>query len=701
MIAILVLSVSYFSIYTYQNILKDNIIKSSETYVSELLDKIDRDIYNKITVSKLISYDIHIHEILLDSNQKFENIENLQEYIFSTDFEWKSAQKVEITPFMKEILGNSVSKDLIKKVKFFENEFGYNVFGEIFITNKFGVNIAQTSKTTDYYQADEEWWVKTKNNGFYISDIEYDSSAEIYSTDIGIRIDDNDGNFIGVLKAVLNFEEVINILRDIELEESHKDHITMTLLLTTEDGRLIYSDKIFNIFEKVSDEILVNFYDNQENLDNDMHHFISKSASHNVLYISRKSNGYKDYRGLGWRIIISYDVDEIFSEVNKLNKIFLLISILILSLIILISFFISRSLFDSIIKLRSAVKKIGEGRLETEIKVDIKDEVGELADDIKKMANDLRISHQKIMQHETELEGKIQERTKELNLKVEDIENTKAATLNMMEDIDEANKELIEAQGKLKEHVEELKTLDTQKDQFISIAAHELKTPLTSIKGFADLLKNEKIAGNQGLRDKYLQIIFKDTKRLGGLITNILELSRMDLGTMRVAWEKVDIQELIDDVKEQMDIIIIGKKLKSEYKVDKYLPKINMDRDKMIQVISNLINNAVHYTNKGKITLGVSRQGEDIIFSVSDTGTGIPKQHQEKIFERFYQVDSPLTRKIGGTGLGLSLCEGFVKAMGGKIWLKSTIGKGTTFYFSVPVKKPKETKEVYELFNKK
>ena len=123
------------------------------------------------------------------------------------------------------------------------------------------------------------------------------------------------------------------------------------------------------------------------------------------------------------------------------------------------------------------------------------------------------------------------------------------------------------------------------------------------------------------------------------------------------------------------------------------------DKNKFIQIVSNLINNATHYTEEGGlITIAAKREKDSILFSVSDTGAGIPKESFSKIFQRFYQVDSPLTRKIGGTGLGLSLCKGFVEAMGGKIWFESEVGKGTTFFFMLPIERT-STQNVVHLFN--
>jgi PAS domain S-box-containing protein len=287
-------------------------------------------------------------------------------------------------------------------------------------------------------------------------------------------------------------------------------------------------------------------------------------------------------------------------------------------------------------------------------------------------------------------------KTKEeqIRQRTEELEKTKAATLNIMEDIEIANKDLVSAQEQLKQNVSELRKLDTQKDQFISIAAHELKTPLTSIKGFSDLLMKDSISSNPETRRKYLTIIYNDTRRLGSLITNILELSRMDLGTMKISMQKISVPDLIGEVRDQMDIIIRQKGLDSEYEIESGIPEIIVDKDKIIQVISNLINNAVHYTEKGKISITTKRSDKFALFSVSDTGAGIPKEHWGKIFTRFYQVDSPLTRKIGGTGLGLSISKGFVEAMGGTIWFESEVDKGTTFCFTIPIESKQTISEV-------
>ncbi|MCD6590865.1 MAG: HAMP domain-containing protein [Candidatus Aenigmarchaeota archaeon] len=356
------------------------------------------------------------------------------------------------------------------------------------------------------------------------------------------------------------------------------------------------------------------------------------------------------------------------------------------------SFLISRSIANPLIKMAKITQKIAKGEFEHRLNIKSKDEIGELASAFNKMTRDLRNYHEQIKRHAEELEEKVAKRTKELNTKVKELTNMKTAMLNMMEDMDETNRELIRTEDELKKTLQELKEMDVKKDQFISIAAHELKTPLTSIHGFSQLLQNKKIADDPAKREKYLKIMDRETKRLAKLVDDILNLSRIDLGAVKLAFEKVDVNELMDSVRREMEVQIKKKGLKSECIIEKGLPKIVTDREKLTQILINLISNAVKYTEKGKITVKVFKDNEHVHFMVKDTGIGIAKDQQEKIFERFYQIDSSYTRKAGGTGLGLALCREFVTLLGGKIWVKSKKGKGSEFHFVLPVKGVPEQK---------
>lgn len=302
------------------------------------------------------------------------------------------------------------------------------------------------------------------------------------------------------------------------------------------------------------------------------------------------------------------------------------------------------------------------------------------------------------LQEETKLQ------TVELSNKIIELENVRSAMINILEDTSlqnqelESSKEILEkVKKRLEKQNKELLSLDKQKDQFTSITAHELKTPLASIHGFVQLLKNEKIINDKDKREKYMSIILQDTERLSRLITDILDISRLDLGTIKFYFEEFDIRELVNQINLEMSSIVQGKDIKYSFKIANDVPKIiSSDKNRLSQILVNLISNAVHYTDEGgKISINVIMDNKQVIFEVKDTGIGISQKNKKQIFERFYQVDSWLTRKIGGSGLGLAISKGLVQAIGGNIYVDSVVGKGSKFYFNIPIKQSDKEKEKY------
>lgn len=246
--------------------------------------------------------------------------------------------------------------------------------------------------------------------------------------------------------------------------------------------------------------------------------------------------------------------------------------------------------------------------------------------------------------------------------------------------------ELRKSHEALKKAFEELRELDRKKDEFISMAAHELKTPLAAISGFSQLLKSESIISNKEVREKYLEIIEKETKRLAKLVDDMLDLSRIDLGTIKIEIKRVNLYKLVQRIRDEVENEVKKKGLKLILKLEKDLPIVTTDEDKLHRIILNLVSNAIKYTPKGKITIHALRKNDFIQFCVEDTGIGIPKKYLQKIFERFFQIESPYTRAHKGSGLGLSICKELVKLLGGKIWVESKVGKGSKFFFTIPIK---------------
>jgi len=149
-----------------------------------------------------------LRQYLRDSNQEFQEMEDRHSVIEQREKEWTDTGWEDITPFMQELIDNKISEQLREHANKYQEIFGYDLYPEIFMTNAYGVNIAQTGKTSDYIQNDELWWIKAEQDGLYISEVHYDESANVYSADIALRINDNLGEFLGVIKAVTNVDQI-------------------------------------------------------------------------------------------------------------------------------------------------------------------------------------------------------------------------------------------------------------------------------------------------------------------------------------------------------------------------------------------------------------------------------------------------------------------------------------------------------------
>lgn len=238
------------------------------------------------------------------------------------------------------------------------------------------------------------------------------------------------------------------------------------------------------------------------------------------------------------------------------------------------------------------------------------------------------------------------------------------------------SKELMEANTRLLE-------LDRIKSNFISLVSHELRTPMTSIKGFVALLLQfeEKLADGQ--KRSYLRIINEESDRLGRLIADLLNISRIESGRMVMRWETIQLPELLALVAQKQKSQ--GAATPCEYVIAEDLPPFVADRDKLEQILLNLVQNAVRFTPAGETVriLADVFEGE-ICIRVINPGEGIPFVHLAKIFDKFYRIENDVNRKNRGTGLGLSICRGLVDMHGGKIWAESEINKETTFTILLP-----------------
>jgi len=224
---------------------------------------------------------------------------------------------------------------------------------------------------------------------------------------------------------------------------------------------------------------------------------------------------------------------------------------------------------------------------------------------------------------------------------------------------------------------------DELSDKIISMVSHELKTPLTSIKGFAETIIQEDL--NKSEIIKFANIIYNEADRLNRLVNSLLNLSRLESAKVNFNIKKVDIKEIVENVIELMYPKIKNSniKLNREYE-DEVIYEALADEDKTEQIIINLVDNAVKYTPKeGIITIGIKNKETEVLVYVKDTGIGIPENEKHKIFEKFYRttISSSISQ---GVGLGLVITKYLVEGQGGKIWFESQENVGTTFYFTLP-----------------
>ena len=233
--------------------------------------------------------------------------------------------------------------------------------------------------------------------------------------------------------------------------------------------------------------------------------------------------------------------------------------------------------------------------------------------------------------------------------------------------------------------------LDRMKSDFISIVSHELKTPLTSIKGFVRLLDAERVGPINEKQRHYLDIVARQTDSLTKLINDLLDLSRIEAGIIEVRKDEVNLRQVALDVLMQLDNLAQEKGISMRIDFPAELPPVTGDADRLGQVFMNLLHNAIKFTPPGgEVEIEAIEQDDHCLVRVKDTGIGISAQDLPKIFNKFYQVDSSSTRQQSGTGLGLAICRELVYAHGGRMWAESARGKGTTFSFTLPLRREAE-----------
>jgi signal transduction histidine kinase len=239
-----------------------------------------------------------------------------------------------------------------------------------------------------------------------------------------------------------------------------------------------------------------------------------------------------------------------------------------------------------------------------------------------------------------------------------------------------------------------VQSANVAKSEFVSFVSHELKNPMTSIKGYTELLAAGAVGPITEAQSNFLNTIRSNVDRMSTLVSDLADVSRIEAGRMRLDFKAFGIKEIVDEVLRSMRRQVEEKELALTVQIPE-LPNVWADRTRILQIVTNLISNAHKYTPNGGQIIAAAETSTNhwdpdgprqvVHFWVQDNGIGIAEEDQSKIFQKFFRSEDPKTREVTGTGLGLNITRSLIELQGGRIWFESEFRKGTTFHFTIPV----------------
>jgi signal transduction histidine kinase len=373
----------------------------------------------------------------------------------------------------------------------------------------------------------------------------------------------------------------------------------------------------------------------------------------------------KEGRRIG-TLQIGFSLQKLENRMYELRRDILLVTLGVFCIGMLLTLILARVLLRPIEKLAAATESVARGELAHIVDIRSRDEIGDLARGFNQMILQLKESR-------NNLERNVKERTRQLAENIRELSQARTSTLSMLEDLQAAKRELEMVNRELKE-------ADETKLKFIGIASHELKTPLTAIKANVDFILSEKEGKIPEHLKSYLLTIQRNTNRIQMRMDHMLDLSRIKSGHLLIYREPILLSEVIGGYINEV------KPVDKNLSISVDIPEglfIYADRNGFHDIFINLLSNAFKFTSDGgQIKIIASRKNNYILHEIRDTGMGIPNDKIDKIFEEFYQVEGG---KHGGTGLGLAITRRLVEEHGGKIWVESKLGEGSSFYFTLPL----------------
>lgn len=547
--------------------MKNFLATRNESFSFGMMQNLDQYIEKRIGDFKELSKLNLIQETLIESNVKFQRLQDIKAYLQLQEeqIEFESGT----TPFIKDVLDEELTEELIDIIGFYKDEYDYDVIEEFFVTNAYGANVALATGTSDYRQDDEQWWQDTKDYGISFSDVEFLENYGSYSVAFGFRVDDNNGNFIGVIRALITLDDLLS-----EFSEEAKliTNENRNVILLDDTGKIIYSNG--NII--ATEEIQASYFDliSQQN---DVGFLELEDQEDDIRLVSfAQSTGYRTFEGLGWTVIVEQNDSSIVNEFVLVRDSIILSSVvgMFASIIlgIIISFFIS----DPLKRLSKISKAISEGNFKIKTKKSKIDEIRIIEKSFNKMSDSL----EKLIETEKQLA--------EANVKIKN--------------------ERLAAMGEL-----------------AASMAHDMKNPLATIRSSAEIIKRSQ----QGRSDEIEQVIARmdrSIERMSHQIEDVLNFVRLTPLNIK----KINVRKLLDSAIESLSIPQ-SIKLNLPSGEDEITCDPQKIEIVTINLILNAIQ-AIG-KNDGIITVRISEDQKNNILEFENSGPEISKDFITKIFE--------------------------------------------------------------------
>jgi signal transduction histidine kinase len=628
-------------------------------------------VFNYINMEQLLKKEI-LKELEIAADLKEKNFQDLFDHnieklkLVSSRYQLK----VEMDKYNNNDNKNESQKFITQIISSIKPEM--KNFEDIMILDPFGKVIASTNNNyLGTNNRDSKFFIDGKNqNNTSILFKDKDNKLKSYLT--GPLIQNN--KFLGVVTIIYNLEGFISMLKAFERLTSTGD-----IILAKQDNN--------------GNALIINplrfFPDASLNLT------INKNQTHTptIQSLLKNENSFTettDYRGipvlavtryidkLDWGLVVKIDKTEAFTSLENLKYITTIIGVLVGISIIIASLILGNSISNPIQKLRNVMKDVAKGKFDS--KIDIKG-----TDEIEELAKQLDVMRLTISNTNTHLNELVKERTQKIEKSIVELKEKEEA-------LKESNRQLISVN-------EKLNLQSKVQKEFINITAHELRTPIAPIITLCELLykkikQENQIQNIQSKENKkeeeFLQVILRNAYRLYHLTQDILDVSKIESQILKMNKELIQLNDIIENIVNDYKDNIIRKRYDNDNKVRiVYEPIedsifVNVDKARIIQVISNLLGNALKFTKEGNIIISVKKITNDqqIMVSIKDNGTGIDSEIFPKLFTKF------ATKSEEGTGLGLYISKSIVEAHGGKIWAENNSnGRGAIFYFTLPMDK--------------